>query len=110
MQPISSNECVSSSVNFWYLRGMRYGFHASGSFVGGISILNRLVLHISVEMIDTMLPNSFASKEESLSLAPRGTCASCNIMDSVLNSWSSSWKLDSGSMVGSSVWLFCAVL
>ena len=30
VQPASSNKCISSSMNFWSLRGMGYGFHAIG--------------------------------------------------------------------------------
>ena len=85
MQPASSNKHISSSMNFWYLRGMGYGFHAIGNPVVGISIFSRLVLPTSVEDLNTMLSNSFSSKEESISIASCGICVSCNIMDSLLD-------------------------
>ena len=79
MQPVSSNKCISSSIHFWYLWGMPYGFHAIGGLVVGISISNRLVLPASTEDLDMMLSNSFSSMKESLYLASCGTCTSCNI-------------------------------
>ena len=66
---------------FLVFRGMGYGFHDIGGPVVSISTLTRLVLPSSVEDLDTMLLNSFSSKEESLPLASCGTCGSCNIVE-----------------------------
>ena len=106
MPPAFSNNYISLSTVFQYLRGIWYGFHAIGSHVVGISISNRLVLPTSVEDLDIMLSNSFSSKEESLSLASCRACASCIITDCLLELLFSGWKLDSGGMDGSSVRLF----
>ena len=93
-------------MNFQYLRRVGYGLLAISGPEIGISILNRLVHPTSIEDLDMMLLNSFSSKEESLSLASCGTCASCNKTDYLFELLCSDWKLDSGCMVGSSVGLF----
>ena len=68
--------------------------------VKGISVSYRLVLPTSVEDLDMMLSNLAFSKEESLSLTSCATCTSCNIIHCLFESFCSSWKLDSGGMVG----------
>ena len=62
MQPTSSNKCISSSINFWYLRRMGYVFCGIDSSVVGMSILNRLFLPTSVDDLDAMLLNSIFRK------------------------------------------------
>ena len=69
-----------------------------------LSIWNRLVLATCLGDMDMML--LFSSKEESLFLASCVTYAFCNIIDCLFELLCSSWKLDSGGMVGSSVGLF----
>ena len=71
----------------------------------GISIWNRLVLPTSEEDLDIMLSNSLSSKDEILSIASCGTCASCNIINCLFELLCSHWKLVSGGIVGSSVGL-----
>ena len=106
MQSAFSNNHISPSMNFWYLSGIGYGFGTIGGPVVGISISNRLVLPTSIEDLDIMLSDSFSSKEECLSLASCGMCTSCNITNCLFELLHSSWKLDSGGMVQSSVGLF----
>ena len=89
---------------------MGYCLHAVGCHVVGIPISNRLVLPSSVEDLDMMLTNSFSSKEENLSLVSCGICSSFNITDCLLEFMCSSWKPDSGGIVGSSVGLFSCCL
>ena len=108
MQPAYSNTCISSSANFWYLRGMVYDFHVNGGPVVDIPISNRLVFPTFVEGLDTMLLSSFFSKF--ISLASCTMCVSCAIIDCLFDSWCSHWKLDSGGMVGSYVDLFLLFL
>ena len=50
MQFASSNIHISSQINFWYLRGMGYCLHVNGCPVVDISILNTLVLPVSVKI------------------------------------------------------------
>ena len=104
LQLASSHKSIYSAMSFWYLMGMGYGFHAIGSPVDAISISNRLVLPTSMEDLDVMLLNLCSRKEESF--ASCGICVSCNIIDCLIDSVCSGWKIESSGMVGSSIRLF----
>ena len=83
---------------FLVLKGNWIFFYSFGDPVVGISILNRMVLPLPLEDLDTMLLNLFSSKEESLSLDSCGTNISFNIIDSDLLCYG--FKLDFGGMFG----------
>ena len=106
MQHAFPDNCISSSMNFWYMKEMEYGSCAIGGPVAGVSILNRLVFLTYLEDLDMMLSNSFSSQEKSLSLTSCGTCTCCNITNCLFELLCSCWLLDSVGIVGRSVGLF----
>ena len=104
MQPALSSSHISSSMNFWYSSGMRYGLWAMWGLVVGISISNNLVLPTSADNFDTLELNLVKNSNESLCQAFWRSWASSSITDYLLWLLGSGWKLDCGSTVGSKHW------
>ena len=103
MHPELSNNHISSSLNFWYLSGMQYGFHAIGGPVVGMSISNRLAFPTSVGNFDMIESSMSCHIDENSSLIYWCTWASSSISDCLLWLFGSGRKLESGGIGGSSL-------
>ena len=84
MQPASSRNFISSSMNDLYLRGMVYGLDVTGKPVVGRSISTKLVLPKSADNLDIIHATWLLIMQFTLSLAACGMSVSCSITAGLL--------------------------